>query len=73
MSKAKAIAVEMVKAAKIHEGNEVARSAAAKAANDTFYALVEHGVVSEEFFGEVVGELATMALMKMLGVEPNLS
>lgn len=73
MTVAKTVAVELVKITKEHGTTAEAKSIAAKASNDTLIALVENGIISEEFFGEVVGELAVMALMKMLGVEPDLS
>lgn len=73
MTVAKTVAVELVKITKELGTNPEAKSIAAKASNNTIHMLVENGVISEEFFGEVVSELASMALMKMLGVEPELS
>lgn len=73
MTVARTVAVKLVNITKEYGTTAEAKNIAAKASNDTLIALLENGVISEEFFGEVVGELATMALLKMLGIEPDLS
>lgn len=68
VTQAEQIAEALVDIAKeFTELGETAHKAAVQASNLTLATLVEAGVVSKEFYEEVVGHLMKMVLLRILG------
>jgi hypothetical protein len=68
VTKAEQIAESLVGIAKEFTGQgDAVHKAAVEASNLTLATLVEAGVVSKEFYEEVIGHLMKMVLLRMLG------